>query len=238
MTVFRTIRNSHYTTMADYHLKDKELSLKAKGLLSLMLSLPDDWHYSVNGLSAICKENKNTINNILKELEETGYLERNRIQDKGKIVSWEYVIYETNDETMKQNLKNDNLNNPYLKNRDIESCDAYKYTKQLSTNELSKERYKEKNIKKESVKSLISDYTQNEELKDCLFSFVEMRKNVKKPLTARAMKLSLNGLDKLALDDETKIAIVDNSILHNWLTFYPLEKKKNERSREEMGYAF
>ena len=100
---------------------------------------------------------------------------------------------------------------------------------------------KEKNIKKESVNSVIAEYTENKDLQDALHGFVEMRNKARKPLTARAMKLSLNKLTELALDDVTKIAIVNQSIMHNWLTFYKLQNNnggQRQLTRKEMGYAF
>lgn len=101
--------------------------------------------------------------------------------------------------------------------------------------------YKEKNIKKESVNSVIAEYTENKDLQDALHGFVEMRTKARKPLTVRAMKLSLNVLDKLAVDDVTKIAIVNQSIVHTWSTFYKLQNNNNgqrQLTRKEMGYAF
>ena len=101
--------------------------------------------------------------------------------------------------------------------------------------------YKEKNIKKESVNSVISEYTENKELQDALHDFVDMRTKARKPLTVRAMKLSLNQLDNLAVDDVTKIAIVNQSIVHTWSTFYKLQNNNNgqrQLTRKEMGYAF
>lgn len=101
--------------------------------------------------------------------------------------------------------------------------------------------YKEKNNKKESVNSVISSYTENKDLQDALHDFVDMRTKARKPLTVRAMKLSLNELDKLAVDDVTKIAIVNQSIMHNWLTFYKLQNNnggQRQLTRKEMGYAF
>ena len=102
---------------------------------------------------------------------------------------------------------------------------------------------KEKNSKKETVNSVIAEYTENKDLQDALHGFVEMRNKARKPLTARAMKLSLNKLTELALDDVTKIAIVNQSIMHNWLTFYKLQNNNNnggqkQLTRKEMGYAF
>lgn len=102
--------------------------------------------------------------------------------------------------------------------------------------------YKEKNIKKESVNSVIAEYTENKDLQDALHGFVEMRNKARKPLTVRAMKLSLNKLNELALDDVTKIAIVNQSIVHSWSTFYKLQNNNNggqrQLTRKEMGYAF
>ena len=74
MGVFRVEKNKNYTVMSNMHLRDKELSLKAKGLLSLMLSLPDDWDYTLRGLAAINKESINTISGIVNELIEHGYI--------------------------------------------------------------------------------------------------------------------------------------------------------------------
>lgn len=100
---------------------------------------------------------------------------------------------------------------------------------------------KEKNIKKESVNSVIAEYTESKDLQDALHGFVEMRNKARKPLTVRAMKLSLNKLTELALDDVTKIAIVNQSIVHSWLTFYKLQNNnggQRQSTRKEMGYAF
>ena len=96
MAVFRIEKTRDYTIMSNHHLRNTELSLKAKGLLSMMLSLPEEWNYTTRGLAAICKEGTDCIGSALKELEKTGYIVRNRLRDnKGKIVDVEYVIYET-----------------------------------------------------------------------------------------------------------------------------------------------
>lgn len=98
-----------------------------------------------------------------------------------------------------------------------------------------------KKQKSETVNSVIAEYTENKDLQDALHDFVDMRTKARKPLTVRAMKLSLNELDKLAVDDVTKIAIVNQSIVHSWLTFYKLQNNNNgqrQLTRKEMGYAF
>lgn len=94
MAVIRVNKTKNYTVMSNYHLKEKEMSLKAKGLLSIMLSLPDDWDYSVEGLVAICKESKTAIQGILKELESFHYLLRVRKQNKKGQFEYEYNIFE------------------------------------------------------------------------------------------------------------------------------------------------
>ena len=95
MAVFRVERNTNYTTMSNYHLRDTNLSLKAKGLLSVFLSLPDEWHYSISGLMKITKEGRDCLTAVIKELEKAGYLVRYQSRDEtGKIVGIEYVIYE------------------------------------------------------------------------------------------------------------------------------------------------
>lgn len=79
MPVFRVEKNSNYTTMCNYHLRDQGLSLKGKGLLSMLLSLPDTWNYSVRGLSSITPDGVDGVLTALKELERLGYLERNQV---------------------------------------------------------------------------------------------------------------------------------------------------------------
>lgn len=99
MAVFRVERTRDYTVMSNYHLKDKRLTLKSKGLLSQMLSLPDDWDYTLSGLSVINRESKDAIRSALNELEAAGYIRRRQTTDaSGKFSSNEYIIYERPDE--------------------------------------------------------------------------------------------------------------------------------------------
>lgn len=95
MAVIRVNKTTDYTVMSNNHFKEKEMSLKAKGLLSMMLSLPDDWDYSINGLAALSKDGKDSVMNALSELEQFGYLQRTKIvDDKGRFAGYEYDIYE------------------------------------------------------------------------------------------------------------------------------------------------
>ena len=81
MAVFRVERNTGYTVMSNHHLRNKELSLKAKGLLSQMLSLPEDWDYTTRGLASICKEGVDSVCATVRELEAAGYIIRRRIRE-------------------------------------------------------------------------------------------------------------------------------------------------------------
>jgi len=95
MAVFRVERNKGYTVMSNHHLRNKELSLKAKGLLSQMLSLPEDWDYTLKGLSLINREKIDAIREAIKELERAGYIVRSRERDeKGRLRGADYVIFE------------------------------------------------------------------------------------------------------------------------------------------------
>ena len=95
MAVFRIERTRDYTVMSNHHLRNEKLSLKAKGLLSMMLSLPEDWNYTTRGLAKICKEGVDAIGGALRELETAGYIVRHQLRGKnGRISDTEYVIYE------------------------------------------------------------------------------------------------------------------------------------------------
>ena len=95
MAVFRINKTANYTVISNSHFKEREMSLKAKGLLSLMLSLPDTWDYSVNGLAVLSKDGKDSVMNALAELEQFGYLKRTKVVDKaGRFAGFNYDIFE------------------------------------------------------------------------------------------------------------------------------------------------
>jgi hypothetical protein len=95
MAVFRVEKTKNYTVMANFHLKDTSLTLRSKGLLSMILSLPEEWNYTTRGLAAICREGVDCIGAALKELERAGYIVRTQLRDKkGRITDTEYFIYE------------------------------------------------------------------------------------------------------------------------------------------------
>ena len=151
MAVFRVEKNKGYTVMSNHHLRNKELSLKAKGLLSQMLSLPEDWDYTLAGLSLINREKIDAIREAVRELENAGYIQRSRERDeKGRLRGTTYVIYEQppkldlptlekptldNPTQGKPTLEKPTLENPTQLNKDIQRTDLPK--KEKSNTDLS-----------------------------------------------------------------------------------------------------
>lgn len=145
MAVFRVERTAGYTVMSNHHLRNKDLSLKAKGLLSQMLSLPEDWDFTLAGLSYINREKIDAIREAIRELEKAGYVIRTRERDdKGRLRGADYVIYEQPQQTasdlpvldnpMLENptLEKPMLENPTQLNKDISKTDLSKKYKSIT----------------------------------------------------------------------------------------------------------
>lgn len=133
MSVIRVVKNQNYTVMSNIHLREKEMSLKAKGLLSVVLALPDTWNYSVSGLKSILKENETAINSTLAELKKFGYLEVIKKfpneTDSGRI-EYDYIFYEN---PQKQLLENQPLEVQYVENPILLNTNIIN-TKKINTN--------------------------------------------------------------------------------------------------------
>lgn len=149
MAVFRIDKTRDYTVMSNHHLRNTELSLKAKGLLSLMLSLPDNWDYTTKGLAHNCKDGVDSICAAVRELEEHGYVIRERIRGaNGQLGSIEYTILE---QPAKPSPERENpvqakpiLENPVLEKPEQEipaQSNTYKSNKDLSITEISNPKY-------------------------------------------------------------------------------------------------
>ena len=116
VAVIRVNKTADYTVMSNAHFKEKEMSLKAKGLLSLMLSLPDTWDYSIAGLVTLSRDGKDSVMNALSELEEFGYLIRSRaVDEKGRFAGYNYDIYEK-PQTGNPYAENPNTDKPNTEN--------------------------------------------------------------------------------------------------------------------------
>lgn len=193
MAVFKINKTKDYTVMSNYHLKDQNLSLKAKGLLSLMLSLPENWDYSVAGLKAICKEAINTINEILHELERNKYLKRNKIYKNGKISEWEYNIYENPD----LYLKNEDIENQDIEKQDIENC------VQLNTN-----------------KSIINKLNTNKEIYIGIFDTWNAQNVIKHKELNQEIEKVIDKLLKVYTEEDIKRSIEHYGIIYNDKDYY------------------
>ena len=120
MAVYRVQRTRDYTVMSNYHLKDKGLTLKSKGLLSMILSLPEEWNYTTRGLASICKEGVDAIGSALKELETAGYIVRRQLRGaNGRITDTEYIIYEQ-PQPKKPDVVSPDTENPDMVGPDME----------------------------------------------------------------------------------------------------------------------
>ncbi len=182
---------------------------------------------------------KDTLYRHLKKICEAGIMEHETIKQGG--VFSLYRLADTYDMLIGSDLNprgTDKNPEPYGKKSVTHTDKNLEQNINLLNNYSIKDKYIYSPKEKESVSSTISAYTENQDLQDALKDFSEMRTKIKKPLTVRAMKLALKELDKLAVDDFTKTDIVNQSIVHGWQTFYALQNKGKEKTREEMGYAF
>lgn len=140
MSIIRVNKNKNYTVMSNFHLKDKRLSLKAKGLLSVMLSLPKNWDYSIAGLVAISKESQSCIKSILDELKKFNYLKITKLMpDKTESGRIEYIydIYEKpKQEDKKQEVENQPLEFQPLEIQALENQGQYNTNNKLLNNKL------------------------------------------------------------------------------------------------------
>lgn len=147
MSVIRISKSKNYTVMSNIHLRDKNISLKAKGLLSVALSLPDDWNYSLSGLASICKESITAIRSAIKELCQNGYATVEKLypeKDCGRSqIEYVYTFYEEPQNTERQNKENQDIENLHVESEQVEDVI------QINTNKL--------NIDKENTKEINTD---------------------------------------------------------------------------------
>lgn len=230
MSIFRVHKSNNFTVMSNTHFKEKKMSLKAKGLLSLMLSLPDDWNYSVSGLVKLSKDGKDSVMSALAELETFGYLERVRtINNKGQFSGIEYNIFET-PQTDKPITEEQNADNPILEEQNAEN------PPQLNTNKLNT--YDNKELKELNTKGADIDVFEdiledvvNLELRNLYVDYIEMRRIINKPITKRGLKMLINRCERLSNFNirEQKI-MLEAAIINNWQSVYLPNEVKEERA--------
>lgn len=230
MTVFRVEKNANYSVMANYHFRDKTLSWKAKGILSNMLSLPDDWDYSLAGLKTLASDGESATRSAIKELEEHGYLIRRPIRKNGKISDWEYIIFEY------PQAENQNAEMPLVENQQVENQaqlnNNKSTTKQLNNKESSIKGKEERKRVAASFNSLIDNFVnthiidleEREKVKSLLGDWLKVRKAKRAAMTDRSIELNLNKLYRLAEESNMSVAdYLEEVICKGWTAFYPIK---------------
>lgn len=217
MTVFRVHKNENYTVLANYHFKEKEMTLKAKGLLSLMLSLPESWDYSAVGLVKLSKDGKDSVNAALKELEKFGYLKRTQVfNSNGTFGGYNYEIFEkpnTDTETEKPSTEKPFTEKPSTENpTQLNTKELNK--KELSIKEVEEERKTEKPFT--TYDNIINGKIFDDNVKKALYEFIKMRAMIKKPLTNFALDLIIEKLYKISFDPNVQIEVLNDAVLNNW----------------------
>ena len=224
MSVFRVNKTKDYTVMSNHHLRDKALSLKAKGLLSMMLALPDDWDYSINGLVAICKEDVRAVKSALAELKEQGYLVVTKLYPNGerKRIEYVYDIFEKPQDAHSQEVHNQEVRNVSVENVPLRN-DTQLNTEESNTKELSTDN-KKKVRKSNSFDAIINAYTDNPSTRELLGEWLQNRKAKRAAMTDNAIKRNIDKLDQYA--GESLMSVDDyiaEVVRRGWTAFYPIK---------------
>lgn len=247
MAVFRVHKNENYTVLSNYHFKEKGMSLKAKGLLSLMLSLPENWDYSAAGLVTLSKDGKDSVNAALKELEKFGYLRRTQAIDaNGKFSGYNYEIFEQptaskaeNPKAVKPFAENPATGKPTTENPPQLNKKVLN-TKNLNTEKSNTEEVEERKKKGgSSYDDVINNLIFNDEVKKTLYEFIKMRKLIKRPLTDFALTELINKLFGISADPQVQIEVLKNSILNTYPDIYaPKVEKQPATPRDNVTPLF
>ena len=225
MPVIRVNKTKEYTIMANYHFRDKNLSLKAKGLLSMMLSLPDGWGYSVEGLVKLSADGRESIMATLKELEKFKYLKRSQSRDKsGKLGEAIYDIFEQPWSGFPTTAK-PMSGKPSSEKTTLLNTNKLN-TKVLNTNNKKVSKAQSKPV--ENFDSIIQKSTESIELRETLVEFVKFRKLIKKPMTNKALELIIAKLNKLGQSDRERVAILNQSIERGWAGVFSLKDEEQQ----------
>ena len=233
MSVFRIHKTDNYTVMSNAHFKERDMSLKAKGLLSLMLSLPDTWNYSISGLVTLSKDGKDSVMSALSELEKFGYLERKQVKDdKGQFAGVEYNIFELPQlEKAVADLPNSAKEKAAKSNAEKPRLLSTKEINNLSIKDLGISNTKEK--EKEEIDSLLQAVG-NVDLIELYWEYIDIRKEMGAPLTARTLERLIKRCEKLSKNNvKVQKIILENSIVNGWKNvFLPTESDLAVASNE------
>lgn len=217
MSKVRVHKNGNFTVMSNYHFKERKMSLKAKGLLSLMLSLPDTWNYSISGLVTLSKDGKDSVMSALAELEKFGYLTRERVvNSKGQFSGIEYNIYEEPQQHFPISEK------PILDKQKAEKPTA-ENAQQLNTNQLITNNIKdikELNTDTEAIEAVL-DEIDNFDVKALYWDYLNMRKSIDAPLSILGLKKLIERCNRLSNNNaRIQKLLLETAIINNWKNVY------------------
>ena len=243
MAVYRVEKTENFTVLSNHQFKDFGLSWKAKGLLSNMLSLPEDWKYSVVGLSKLTSDGVDSTRRGLLELEEKGYLVRRPVKEKGRIIGWEYDIYEV---PQKKNPEEDDpeADNPGVEEPNEGNADAEESDKdtpaQLNTIQSIPKGSSTKGSRtngSNASEGAPAYYPLDEELNGVLLEYIEHRKKLKRPMAENAVYMLMEKLDEMTPDNNEKIAILKQSIINGWIGIHILQEDKEKKQQKNSTAA-
>lgn len=240
MAIFRTHKDQNYTVMSNYHLKDRNMSLKAKGLLSVMLSLPDDWDYSLAGLIAICKENETAVKSALKELKDFGYIRTDKLMpnetESGRI-EYVYNVFEQPQNMGKQEHKKQGLENQPLENQPIENqvqLNTNKQnTKELNTKKIKNKKNSKKDAKLDYIARKCLEYDLAENVIELVCTFFSGLIDNGRLVTNEKINATLSVLAKV--DTQTQIKAIQLSLDKGYVNINPAWLK-SENTRNSSNY--
>lgn len=227
LTVFRIEKTQNYSVMSNYHFKEKDMSLKSKGLLSLMLSLPDSWDYNISGLCRLSKDGKDSVMSALAELEKFGYLKRERTKnEEGKFSGIIYHIFEApqreNQVAEKANSEKENSDKANSENRQQLITNSINHLENQTTN------------KEREINEILSTI-ENSDLRQLYSDYLSQREENGNPLTPKGLKMMIARGDRLSnFDTAVHCAILETSIINNWANVY---EPRNEEKLGRNGYA-
>lgn len=227
--IFRAEKTKNYTVMSNYHLRDNNLSLKAKGLMSLLLSLPDNWDFSINGLLSLIKESETCLRSTLDELKKFNYLIVTKYNDENGRFDYIYNLYEIPQTEPLPDTQKPDVQNLYMENEGQLNTNIIN-TERLNTDLKEKSRKKEKSTKLSALEALEGfkeEFNLSEELTEAFKDFIEMRKEIKDPITVNGLKRAINTLFKLSADPGEQLEIINQSIIAGYKGLFPL--KTNQR---------
>ena len=230
-TVFRVEKSREYVVMNHKFLREKRMSLKAKGLLALCLSLPDDWEYSLNGLVSIVKESQTSIRSALKELQQFGYLKRSRTKDAKGQFQYEYVLYEVPYDGFVY-TDNQHTQNVHTEKQSTENV-RQQSTEEQSTNNLNID----KENKEIEINNILIDSVHNQELFELYKDYIQMREEMDAPLTPKGLQMLIKRNQRLSKNNvKVQCLLLENSLLNGWKNvFLPTEKEIEMASEEIRG---